>query len=120
MPKSRTSRFCNRSEINSFLQSDHAIGQFMPTKTQDLRTLSDEELIKAHLQAAESDAAKNKLESTEAGCVIVEADADRRAAVAAAGLSLWITDEFHDAGKISSLLLRANQKEWTPSRVARV
>jgi hypothetical protein len=88
--------------------------------TRDLRTLSDEELIKAHLQAAESDVEKSVFGSTEAGCVIQEADADRKARIAAAGLSLWIRDEFLDAGKISSLLLRANQKDWTASRVTKV
>jgi hypothetical protein len=76
--------------------------------------------VKAHLQAAKSDAAKSVFGSTEAGCVIQEADADRKAGIAAAGLLLWIKDEFHDAGKISSLLLRANQKDWTAPRVAKV
>jgi len=60
------------------------------------------------------------LGSTEAGCVILEANADRRATVAAAGLSLWINSESHDAGKVTSALLRANQKDWTASRLAKV
>jgi Domain of unknown function (DUF4132) len=89
-------------------------------KTLDLRTLSDEELIKAHLQSAESDAAKNTLGSTEAGCVILEADADARVGIAAAGLRMWIRDEFRDAAKVTSILLRANKKDWTATRLAKV
>jgi hypothetical protein len=89
-------------------------------KTRDLRTISDEELIKAHLQSAESRAARSSLGSTEAGCIIREADADRRTAIAAAGISVWIKDELLDAGAITSSLLRANQKEWTAHRVAKV
>jgi hypothetical protein len=89
-------------------------------KTQDLRNLSDEELIQSHLKEAPSDSAKTSLGSTEAGCVILEADADRRASIAAAALSLWITSESRDAGKVASALLRMNQKDWTGSRLAKV
>jgi hypothetical protein len=103
-------------------------------KTRDLRTLSDEELIKAHLQTAESADAKHSipginflsarkaqdLSGTDAGRVILEADADRRATIAAAGICLWINREFREAGKITSVLLRANQKEWTARRLAKV
>jgi len=89
-------------------------------KTRDFRNLSDEDLIKGHLKAAPSDSAKSSLGSTEAGCVILEANADRRANVAAAGLSLWINSEFRDAGKVTSALLRANPKDWTASRLAKV
>jgi hypothetical protein len=89
-------------------------------KTQDLRTLTDEELIKTHLQSAESDAAKYTLGSTEAGCVILEADADTRAGIAAAGVRMWIRDQFLDCGKIASILLRANKKDWTAARLAQV
>jgi hypothetical protein len=89
-------------------------------KTRDLRTLSDEDLIKDHLKGAPSDSAKNSLGSTEAGCVILEANADRRATIAAAGLSLWINSEFRDAGKVTSALLRANPKDWTAARLAKV
>jgi hypothetical protein len=89
-------------------------------KTHDLRNLSDEDLIKAHLKAAPSDSAKNSLGSTEAGCVILEANADRRANVAATGLSLWVNSESRDAGKVTSALLRSNLKDWTASRLAKV
>jgi hypothetical protein len=86
-------------------------------KSQDLHTLSDEALIKAHLQAVESDTAKGTLGSTEAGCVMLEAEADRRARLASLCLELWIQEGFHDAGKVASALLRANQKDWTAARL---
>jgi hypothetical protein len=89
-------------------------------KLQNLLNLSDEALIKAHLQTAESDAAKGTLNSTEAGRVMIEADADRRASLAARGIELWIKEASCDAGKVSSALLRADQKAWTAARLAGV
>ncbi len=87
---------------------------------QKLSDLSDAELIKAHLQAADTNAAKNMLAATEAGRVILEADADRRASLAAAGIDFAINERYYDPARITSLLLRADQKSWTPPRLARV
>src|SRR6516164_7438182 len=89
-------------------------------KSKDLHSLPDEALIKAHLQAAESDAAKGSLGTTEAGKVMLEASADRKSAIAALALELWINEAFYDAGKVASALLRANQKDWTAARLVPV
>ena len=89
-----------------------------PPEPRSLLGKSDEDLIKAHLQAAESEVAKTSLGSTEAGCVILEADADRRARLVARAIELWIEDGFRDAGKVASVLLRGNQKDWTAARLA--
>src|SRR5712691_922678 len=82
--------------------------------------LSEEALLKAHLQAAESDAAKASLAGTEAGRFMLEAGPDRRAKLAARGIELWISDEGHDAGKVASALLRANRAEWTSTRLVKI
>jgi hypothetical protein len=81
--------------------------------SKNLHTLSDEALIKAHLEAAESDGEKGSLNSTEAGRLMLEAGAERRASIAAAAIELWIGSGSVDPGKIASALLRANQKDWT-------
>jgi len=88
--------------------------------TQGLHQLSDEDLIKAHLSEATTDAAKNSLRTTPAGRVMLEVDADRRAGLAAKGIALWIESKSLDAGKVASALLRANQKEWTTARLVKV
>ena len=88
--------------------------------SKDLPTLTDEALIRAHLQTAESDTEKGLLNSTEAGRLILEADAERRASIAAKAIELWVADAFWDTGKVASALLRANQKDWTPVRLVSV
>jgi hypothetical protein len=89
-------------------------------KSKDLHSLPDEALIKAHLQAAESDAAKGSLGTTEAGRVMLEGSADRKSAISALALELWINESFYDAGKVASALLRTNPKEWTASHLVPV
>jgi len=89
-------------------------------KERDLNELSDEDLIKAHLQAAKCDEEKFVLTSTDAGRLIEEADPDRRANLAAAGVALLIQDHYREAGRISSILLRARQKDWTAPLVGKV
>ncbi len=89
-------------------------------KPANLLELPDEALIKAHLDAAESDAAKNSLGSTEAGRAMLEADADRKADLAVRGIELWINKNFRDAGKVASALLRSATADWSGARLARV
>src|SRR5215831_5512345 len=88
--------------------------------SKELHTLSDAALIKAHLQAAESDGEKGSLNSTAAGRVMLEATAERRASIAAAAIELWIKGGSVEPGKIASALLRANQKDWTAARLVSV
>ena len=71
-------------------------------KSENLSELPDNDLIKARLQPAESDAAKSSVASTPAGRVMLKADADRRACLAARGIELWTNEEFRDAGKVPS------------------
>lgn len=51
-------------------------------KPKDLPNLDDAALIKAHLQAAESEAAKSLLATTDPGRVLLGADPNRRAGLA--------------------------------------
>ena len=88
--------------------------------TQNLLELSDEELINAHLQAADSGAAKGVLTETEAGRAMLEADADRRANLAAAGLQLWLREQSCDGYNVVSALLRTEPKAWTATRLIKV
>jgi hypothetical protein len=88
-------------------------------KKPDLRNSSDEALLKQHLQSAD-DNAKGSLNNTEAGRLMLEASAERRASLAARAIKFWIDEEYYDAGKVASALLRTNQKDWTAERLTPV
>jgi hypothetical protein len=89
-------------------------------KSKNLSALSDEALIKAHLQAVDDDAVKALLNSTEPGRFMLEADADRRAALAARGIELWLSGKSIDPGKVTSSLLRTHHSDWTAARLVNV
>lgn len=86
------------------------------THPKDLGQLSDDALIKAHVQEA-SDCYPNGLHQTEAGRAILAAAADRRASLVTKAIKLWRTSGFEAVGRIASELLRANTKEWTAARL---
>ncbi len=88
--------------------------------TQEYLALADKDLIKAHMQAADGPAAKPMLAATAAGRVMLEANADRRARLAAAGLEMWIHEVGRDGGTVASVLLRADQKAWNGARLAAI
>jgi len=78
----------------------------------------DEALIKAHLQEIKG-AYPEGLKYTKPGREILDADADRRASIAARALELWPGSGFDSMGRVASELLRANNKDWTVAHLVR-